>query len=113
MTNTNFECDRDWGQQNGLSDLTELRGLVELARFCDADGTERSSVRELVQQRIREVVGEGTAQIDVEFSELTFLEGFTVESPLDFPLKRLKIVRFRTTITVVETYMERPFRSEE
>jgi hypothetical protein len=62
---------------------------------------------------IREIEGEGSAQIDLEFSEPVFMEGFTVESSPDFPLTRLKIQRFSATMSVTETRYEGRVRSEK
>jgi hypothetical protein len=113
LNNIRMLWDRDWANQEGLSGAAEVRAVFDLARFCDAAGTARTSVREEVQRRIKEIEGEGTAQIDLEFAEPTFMEGFTVESPPDFPLTRLKIQRFSATMSVVETRYERPVRSEQ
>jgi hypothetical protein len=113
LSNVSIVCDGDWSQERGLTGVADLRAHYDLVRFCDADGIARTSVREEAQRRIREIEGEGTAQIDLEFSEPMFMEGFTVESPPDLPLKRLKIQRFSATIGVVETHFEGPVRSEQ
>jgi len=113
LSNVNIVCDGEWSQEQGLTGTADLRAAFDPVRFCDSDGAARTSMREEVQRRIKEIEGEGTAQIELEFSEPTFMEGFTVESPPDFPLTRLKIHRFSATINVVETRSEGPVRSEE
>jgi len=113
LNSVNILCDGDWSQEQGLTGIADFSGHFELVRFCDAAGTARTSVREEAQRRIQEIDGEGTAQIDLEFSEPVFMEGFTIESPRDFPLTRLKIQRFSATMSVTETSFERPVRSEE
>src|SRR5437016_6259842 len=59
------------------------------------------------------MAGQGTTHLDIEFSEATFMEGFKVKSPSNFPLTRIKLLGFSATIDVVETISESPFKSEE
>jgi hypothetical protein len=53
----------------------KITGIVSLARFLDAAGNERTSVQKLVQNRIREFGQAGQTQLEVEFSDPTYVRG--------------------------------------
>jgi hypothetical protein len=87
----------------------KITGIVCLARFLDAAGNERTSVQKLVQDRVREFGQAGQTQLEVEFSDPTYMSGIIEGSNKDGnPMVDLKIVKFIATLEVVMTTITVP-----
>jgi Restriction endonuclease len=101
-----------WPRAADQRKSTAVTGIVSLARFLDAAGNERTSVRALVQARVKELGQAGQTQLEVEFPDPTYVSGLVEGENKDGnPIGDIKCLKFSSTLEVTKTTITCPMFS--
>lgn len=116
ITDVQLSLDRLWLAQHpeawpGAADK-KITAIVQVARFLDAAGNERTSTQKLVQDRIRAFGQAGQTRLEVEFPDPTYISGIIEGLSKDGNrIGDLKIVKLIATLEVIKTTITVPMFS--
>jgi hypothetical protein len=113
ISNLHVTLDELWMAQHpeawpsNMESATNVGGI----RFLDATGSERTSMRRLVQDPIREFGQAGQTPLKAEFSDPTYISGIELLNKDGIPVGNLKIVSLTCTLDITMTTVASPMFS--
>jgi hypothetical protein len=110
LKNVRFTTDRQWVDQHAEAwPITTEPTNFNMAEFIDASGDVRTSMRKLVHDCVLKVGDAGRTQLDIAFSEPTYLVGVKVVSKAGNPVQKLPVVKVRADLDISKTTTVHPF----
>jgi hypothetical protein len=113
VSNLRLSLDGRWMAQHPQVLLGDVAcsAIVSNIRFLDADGNERTSMQNLVQDRIREFKEAGQTLLETTFPDPTFADGLELlnqEGTSIVSIDILKIEQLTATLDIKKTIITRP-----
>jgi hypothetical protein len=116
LRDTQIICDEEWARKGGTYSVlrsAKWRLTPEQICFCDQEGNIRNTLREAIQKQLQEAKAGETQLLSLEFEQPTFMSGFEVEDQQESTPNRIKLLKFVTTLEVIETVWIQPFVREQ